>query len=101
MYNSKPIMPIVIKTQKGDSTRDLIRQFKKATAATDIVNKVKDRRFYVKPAQQMNILKSQKRRLKNKIRSLKKMKNISPRVIAYLTERLSENKEKPEKKQRS
>ncbi len=94
-------MPIVIKTQKGDSTRDLIRQFKKATAATDIVNKVKDRRFYVKPAQNMNILKSQKRRLKNKIRSLKKMKNVSPRVIAYLTERLSEKKQKPEKKHRS
>ncbi len=85
-------MPIVIKAQKGDSTRDLIRQFKKATAATDIVNKVKDRRFYIKRAQEMNVLKSQKRRLKNKIRSLKKMKNISPRVIEYLTERLSEKK---------
>jgi len=85
-------MPIIIKAQKGDSTRDLIRQFKKATAATDIVNKVKDRRFYVKRAQEMNVLKSQKRRLKNKIRSLKKMKNISPRVIEYLTERLSEKK---------
>lgn len=85
-------MPIVIKAQKGDSTRDLIRQFKKATAATDIVNKVKDRRFYIKRAQKMNVLKSQKRRLKNKIRSLKKMKNISPRVIEYLTERLSEKK---------
>ena len=85
-------MQIVIKAQKGDSTRDLIRQFKKATAATDIVNKVKDRRFYIKRAQEMNVLKSQKRRLKNKIRSLKKMKNISPRVIEYLTERLSEKK---------
>lgn len=85
-------MPIVIKAQRGDSTRDIIRQFKKATAATDIVNKVKDRRFYVKRAQEMNVLKSQKRRLKNKIRSLKKMKNISPRVIEYLTERLTEKK---------
>ncbi len=85
-------MPIVIKSQKGDSTRDLIRQFKKATAATDIVNKVKDRRYYVKPSEQMNILKSQKRRLKKKIRSLKKMKNVSPRVIEYLTERISEKK---------
>ena len=94
-------MPIVIKTQRGDSTRDIIRQFKKATAATDIVNKVKDRRFYVKRAQEMNVLKSQKRRLKNKIRSLKRMKNISPRIIEYLTKRLSEKKEKPEKKQRS
>ena len=94
-------MPIVIKTQRGDSTRDIIRQFKKATAATDIVNKVKDRRFYVKRAQEMNVLKSQKRRLKNKIRSLKRMKNISPRIIEYLTKRLSEKKEKTEKKQRS
>lgn len=94
-------MPIVIKAQRGDSTRDLIRQFKKAAASTDIVNKVKDRRFYVKRAQEMNVLKSQKRRLKNKIRSLKRMKNISPRIIEYLTKRLSEKKEKTEKKQRS
>lgn len=86
-------MPIVIKAQKSDSTRDLIRQFKKAAAATDIVNKVKERRFYVKKATKMNLLKSQKRRLKKKIRSLKKMKNISPRVITYLTERLSEKQQ--------
>ncbi len=85
-------MPIVIKAHRNDSTRDLIRQFKKATAATDIVNVVKDRRYNVKRAQKMNIIKSQKRRLKNKIRSLKKMKNISPRIIEYLTERLSEKK---------
>jgi ribosomal protein S21 len=83
-------MPIIIKAQKGDSVRDLIRRFKKATAATDIVNVVKDRRYNIKPAQKMNVLKSQKRRLKKKIRSLKKMKNVSPRVTEYLTERLSQ-----------
>lgn len=83
-------MPIIIKAQRGDNVRDLIRRFKKATAATDIVNVVKDRRYNIKPAQQRNIVKTQKRRLKKKIRSLKKMKNISPRVIEYLTERLSQ-----------
>jgi ribosomal protein S21 len=83
-------MPIIIKAQKGDSVRDLIRRFKKAAASTDIVNVVKDRRYNIKPAQKMNVLKSQKRRLKKKIRSLKKMKNVSPRVTEYLTERLSQ-----------
>ena len=83
-------MPIVIKAQKGDNVRDLIRKFKKATATTDIVTKVKDRRYNIKPAAQRNVINSQKRRLKKKVRSLKKMKNVSPRVIEYLTERLSQ-----------
>lgn len=83
-------MPIVIKANKGDSTRDLIRQFKKVTSAVDIVTLAKDRRYHIKPAQARNVIKSQKRRLKNKIRSLKKMKNIPPQVIERLTARLSE-----------
>jgi len=90
MYNSKSIMPIVIKAQKGDNVRDLMRRFKKATSTTDIVTMVKDRRYNIKQAQQRNVVNSQKRRLKKKVRSLKKMKNVPPRVIEYLTERLSQ-----------
>ncbi|MBU0576511.1 hypothetical protein KJ707_03385 [Patescibacteria group bacterium] len=83
-------MPIVIKAQKGDNVRDLMRRFKKATSTTDIVTMVKDRRYNIKQAQQRNVVNSQKRRLKKKVRSLKKMKNVPPRVIEYLTERLSQ-----------
>lgn len=86
-------MPIVIKSNKNDSTRDLIRQFKKALAATDLVNQVKDRRYNIKPAAKMNVIKNQKRRLKKKVRNLKKMKNVSPRVIEYLTERISQKQQ--------
>lgn len=83
-------MPIVIKAKKGDSTRDLIRNFKKVSSAVDIVTKVKERRYHTKSAQERNVVKSQKRRLKNKIRSLKRMKNIPPQVIERLTARLAE-----------
>jgi ribosomal protein S21 len=90
MYNITLVMPIIIKANKGDNTRDLIKRFKKAVATTDIVTVAKNRRFHVKPAQARNILKSEKRRLKKKIRSLKKMKNVPNRVIVRLTERLTE-----------
>jgi hypothetical protein len=57
--------------------------------ATDLVTVVKDRRFHVQPAEVKNRMMNEKRRLKKKLRSLKRMKNISPEVIKRLTERLS------------
>lgn len=82
-------MPIIIKANKGDNTKDLIRKFKKVISITDIVQIAKDSRYHIKPAEARNILNSQKRRLKKKIRSLKKMKNVPERVIVRLTERLT------------
>jgi len=83
-------MPIIVTAKKGDSTNDIIKRFKKATFAVDIVDKVKERRYHVKPAEARNVMRSEKRRLKKKIRSLKKMKNIPQEVISRLTERLAE-----------
>lgn len=84
-------MPIVIKkTGKSDSTRDLIRRFKKTTSAIDLVDRVRDRQYHVTEAQKRKEIRDSHRRLRKKIRQLKQMKNIPPRVIERLTERLAE-----------
>jgi ribosomal protein S21 len=84
-------MPIIIKANgKSDSSSDLIRRFKRAIMATDLVTIVKDRRFHVGPAEAKNKRLNEKRRLHKKLRSLKRMKNISPEVIKRMTERVSQ-----------
>ena len=75
-------MPIIIKAKGNENSSDLIRKFKKVMAATDIVQKVKDRTYHVKPSQQKKLKKDEKRRAKKRLRSLKKMKNISPERLA-------------------
>ena len=84
-----PSLPIIIKAQGNDSTNDLIKKFKKITSATDIVQIVKDRRYYQKPSQIKAKHKIEMNRLRKRARSLKKMKNISPQVLARINERLS------------
>lgn len=70
-------MPIIVKAKGNDSTSDVIRKFKKTVAATDIVQKVKDRSFFQKPSQVKKVKKDEKRRSKKRLQSLKKMKNVS------------------------
>lgn len=82
-------MPIIIKAQGNESTNDLIKKFKKATIATDVVQIVKDRRYYQKPSKLKAIYKTEMRRLRKRARSLKKQKNISPQVLTRIDERLS------------
>lgn len=82
-------MPIIIKAQGNESTNDLIKKFKKATIATDVVQIVKDRRYYQKPSKIKAVYKIQINRLRKRARSLKKMKNISPQVLQRIGERLS------------
>jgi ribosomal protein S21 len=84
-------MPIIIKAKAGDSTHDIIKKFKKAVAAADIVTKARDRRFYKKPSSIRTENKSEKRRLRKRARSLKKMKNISSVVMQRINDRLSKN----------
>ncbi len=81
-------MPIVIKAKKNQSTSDLIRQFKKAVAATGIVQIVKDRRYFQKPSKVKSIKTAERSRLKKRAHSLKKTKNISPIAIAKIRARL-------------
>ncbi len=82
-------MPIIIKAQGNDTTGDLIKKFKKITIATDIVQKVKDRRYYQKPSKVKAIRLTEMRRLKKRARALKHMKNVSPQVLTRIQERLS------------
>jgi len=81
-------MPIVIKSQGGDNTHDLIKRFKKAVAISDIVQKSKDGRYFVKPSQQRKVKKIEMNRLRKRSRSLKKMKNISAVTIQRINDRL-------------
>lgn len=81
-------MPIVVKAKQNDSTSDLIRKFKKITSAIDIVNKVRDRAFHKKPSQLKTERGNEKRRIRKRLRSLKKMKNISPKAIERLSQKI-------------
>lgn len=81
-------MPIIIKAKSGDSTHDVIKKFKKAVTNSDIVQKARDRKFFVKPSQERAVKKTEKRRLRKRSRSLKKMKNISQSALQRISERL-------------
>lgn len=82
-------MPIIIKAKSKDNNNSLIREFKKITAITDIVQKVRDRRYFQKPSQVKAVKKIAKNRLQRKIRVLKHTKNISMDVIDRMTARLN------------
>lgn len=81
-------MPIVVKADSNDSTGDVIRKFKKAAAATNVVQIAKDRRYHQKPSKLRAQKKIEKNRLRRKMRSLKKTKNISAESIERLKERI-------------
>ena len=83
------VLPIIIKAQANDSTSDVIKRFKKASIATDIVQIVKDRRYYRKPSRLRAVHTIEMIRLRKRARSLKKLKNISPQVLARIAERLN------------
>ena len=81
-------MPIVIRAKKNQSTSDLIRQFKKAVAATGVVQIVKDRRYFQKPSKIKSLKTAELSRLKKRAHSLRKTKNISALTIAKIRARL-------------
>lgn len=79
-------MPVIVKAKTNDSTNDVIRKFKKAVAATDLVQKAKNRAFYQKPSQAKAVKKQEVKRAQKRLRSLKKQKNVSQQSIAHLLE---------------
>ncbi|MBP7876022.1 30S ribosomal protein S21 [Candidatus Woesebacteria bacterium] len=83
-------MAIIIKSSGSDSLGDLVRRFKKQTAIADVVQQARDRQFYRKPSRIRSVKKTQKNRLARRVRSLKKMKNISAATIQRLNDRLAE-----------
>ena len=83
-------MAIIIKSNGTDSLSDLIRRFKKQTAIADVAQQARDRQFFHKDSRIRSVKKTQKNRLARRVRSLKKMKNISPATIQRLNDRLAE-----------
>ncbi|MCA9369619.1 MAG: 30S ribosomal protein S21 [Pseudomonadales bacterium] len=81
-------MPIVIKASPGDSTNDVIKKYKKAVAASNVVQIARDRQYYKKPSRIRAEYKAQMSRLKKRSRSLKRMKNISPQALERIKQRL-------------
>ena len=81
-------MPIVIRAKKNQSTGDLIRQFKKAVAATGIVQIVKDRRYFQKPSKIKSLKTAEHSRLQKRAHSLKKTKNNYPITISKIRSRI-------------
>jgi ribosomal protein S21 len=67
----------------------VIKKFKKAAAERDIVQRTKNRRYFVKPSQERAQKKTEMRRLKKRARALKKQKNISQAALVRIHERLS------------
>ena len=82
-------MPIIVKAQGSDSTLDVIKKFKKATAGSNVIVDARERAYYRKPSQVRAVKKIEMKRLRKRSRSLKKMKNISPQAIQRINDRLS------------
>ncbi|HNV45016.1 30S ribosomal protein S21 [Candidatus Woesebacteria bacterium] len=81
-------LPVIIKAKKNQSTADVIRQFKKASASAGTVQIAKDRRYFAKPSRIKADKTAERSRLKKRAQSLKKRKNVSPAAIARIQQRL-------------
>lgn len=68
-------MPIIIRAKSDDHPGDLIKKFKKVIAATNIIQNVKDRKYYMKPSEIRTQRQNEIRRMKKRIRVIKKLKN--------------------------
>jgi ribosomal protein S21 len=82
-------MPIIVRSKKGDSASNLIRRFKKLVSATDIVQKTRDRRYFKKPSTLKAERLSEKRHLRKKLKTLKKMKNVPSRSLESLRSKIN------------
>ncbi|MEN8253546.1 MAG: 30S ribosomal protein S21 [Patescibacteria group bacterium] len=79
-------LPIVIKAKSNQNTNDVIRQFKKAVSATDIVQRVKDRRYFARPSKTRAIKKEEIKKSRKRAKIVKKMKNAPVRKPAPVRE---------------
>ncbi len=82
-------MTIVVKNRGNESVGDMVKRFKKISVAMDIQTIVKDRQYHLRPSQVRKNNNNDNRRLRRRLRGLKKMKNISPEIIARMHEKLS------------
>ncbi len=82
-------MPIVVKAGPNDNTNDVIKEFKKEASNTNIVERTRNRRYFIKPSQIRAQKKTEMRRLKKRARSLKNQKNVTEASLQRIHERLS------------
>lgn len=82
-------MPIIIRKTKKDSAASLMRKFKKITTYMNIVQDARDKRYYKKPSTIKAEKNSEIRHLKKKLKTLKKMKNISPQSLERLRDKIN------------
>ena len=74
-------MPIIVKAKSDDHPGDVIKKFKKIIAATNIIQVVKDRKYYMKPSEVRTQRQNEIRRMKKRQRVLKHLKNVpAPRI---------------------
>lgn len=64
-------MPTIVKAKKDESTDSVIRRFKKRVLVDDILNLVKRKEFYLKPALQR---KEKKKELAKKLARERRMR---------------------------
>lgn len=80
-------LPIVIKAKSDEHTGDVIKKFKKIIAATNIIQIVKDRKYYQKPSELRTVRKNEIRRAKKRSKIVKRLKNAPtprpPRVSKF------------------
>lgn len=81
-------MPIIIKAKGNDSTNDVIKKFKKAVASADVVQKAKNRTYFQKPSQVKAAKTSARSRMRRRLHSMKRMKNISPETLQRIASML-------------
>jgi ribosomal protein S21 len=75
-------MPIIIKARGDDHSGDLIKKFKKIMAATNIIQVVKDRKYYMKPSEIRTQRQNELRRMRKRAKIMKRLKNVpAPRPI--------------------
>lgn len=79
-------MPVIVVAQHKDTSGDLIKQFKKATAQANIVELARELQYHHSPAKTRTEKRIHKKRLQRRLRSLKRTKNIPPIVITRMTE---------------
>lgn len=69
-------LPIILKSRNDDHMSDLIKKFKKIIASTNIIQVVKDRKYYMKPSEIRTVRMNEIRRTSKRKRAIKKMKNV-------------------------
>ena len=66
-------MPVVVKAQPGDSADRVLRKFKKKVLQSQILIEIRERQYYLSPAEKKKLKLAPYRRKKKRIRKQKKI----------------------------